>query len=214
IETTLMVMDLIIVEGMNENGEDEIEAKECFHMAEDGQIQAKEDSHKAEEGQAGAKDGFQKNIEGQTEAKGSSRGGEDMEDKKIMADTAVNDSLEALLEHNQIALPANLGTMRLLMRTMGMRALAMKWRTTTKRWEFHTNPAPKSKNEQQNPCIAKAAKEMRIKVHPDKLIKPGMPETEIGKINDAAARVGQAAEILLDPVKRAAHDEELRDHYR
>ena len=49
--------------------------------------------------------------------------------------------------------------------------------------------------------IAKAAKEMRVKVHPDKLIKLGMPETEIGKINDTAARVGQAAEILLDPVK-------------
>lgn len=42
---------------------------------------------------------------------------------------------------------------------------------------------------------------MRIKVHPDKLIKPGMSDSEIAKINDTAARVGQAAEDLLDPVK-------------
>lgn len=42
---------------------------------------------------------------------------------------------------------------------------------------------------------------MRIKVHPDKLIKPDTSKEEIAKINDVAARVGQAAEILLDPRK-------------
>jgi preprotein translocase subunit Sec63 len=42
---------------------------------------------------------------------------------------------------------------------------------------------------------------MRIKFHPDKLIKPGMSENEKTEINERAKRIGQAAEILMDPVQ-------------
>ena len=46
--------------------------------------------------------------------------------------------------------------------------------------------------------IAKAAKMMRIKTHPDKLKKPEMSEEETSKIDLEAQQVGQAADVLMD----------------
>ena len=47
--------------------------------------------------------------------------------------------------------------------------------------------------------IEKAAKKMRIASHPDKLKKSGMTEEELKAIDEQAAKVGQAAEILSNP---------------
>lgn len=40
---------------------------------------------------------------------------------------------------------------------------------------------------------------MRIKTHPDRLKKDHMSAEEKAKINEIAANVGQAAELLSDP---------------
>ena len=40
---------------------------------------------------------------------------------------------------------------------------------------------------------------MRIKMHPDRLKKPGMTEEELKQIDEEAGRVGQAAELLTNP---------------
>ena len=40
---------------------------------------------------------------------------------------------------------------------------------------------------------------MRIKMHPDRLKKPGMSEEELKQIDEEAGRVGQAAELLTNP---------------
>ena len=49
--------------------------------------------------------------------------------------------------------------------------------------------------------IVDAAKKMRIKTHPDRLKKEGMSDEEKAKIDEAAAKVGQAADILSDPAQ-------------
>ncbi len=41
----------------------------------------------------------------------------------------------------------------------------------------------------------------RIKAHPDKNVSPGMSPEEVQNINDKAALIGQAADVLLDPKK-------------
>lgn len=40
---------------------------------------------------------------------------------------------------------------------------------------------------------------MRIRTHPDRLKKEGMSDGEKAKINERAAKVGQAADVLSDP---------------
>ncbi|KAL9598051.1 MAG: hypothetical protein Q9219_004745 [cf. Caloplaca sp. 3 TL-2023] len=57
--------------------------------------------------------------------------------------------------------------------------------------------------------IIQAARKRRIEVHPDKLKKPGMTEKELREIDQMAMEVGWAADVLLDPVKRAKYDREL-----
>lgn len=42
---------------------------------------------------------------------------------------------------------------------------------------------------------------MRVKTHPDKLKKEGMSDEEKAKIDEDAAKVGQAADILSDPAQ-------------
>ncbi|MCJ1301862.1 hypothetical protein MMC08_004663 [Hypocenomyce scalaris] len=59
--------------------------------------------------------------------------------------------------------------------------------------------------------IAKAAKEMRIKTHPDRLKRNSTlgPE-ESAEIDDAAAKVGWAADVLCDPEMRQKYDRTVR----
>ena len=64
---------------------------------------------------------------------------------------------------------------------------------------------------QVGPCatheqIKSAAKRRRIEVHPDRLKKPGMSESEVAKIDKEAAEVGQAAEVLSNPTLRQEYD--------
>ncbi|KAL8760980.1 MAG: hypothetical protein Q9184_002866 [Pyrenodesmia sp. 2 TL-2023] len=59
-----------------------------------------------------------------------------------------------------------------------------------------------------------AGKNMRIQTHPDKLLKAGMSEEEMVKINARSARVGQAHELLKDPIQRSAYDGEVREWER
>ena len=49
--------------------------------------------------------------------------------------------------------------------------------------------------------LDKAAKLARVKAHPDKNIRPDMSADEKQRINDEAARIGEAADILTDPRK-------------
>ena len=49
--------------------------------------------------------------------------------------------------------------------------------------------------------VAKAAKIMRIKTHPDRLKKPDTLKKEAAKIDAKAAKVGQAADVLMNPVQ-------------
>ncbi|KAI4128037.1 MAG: hypothetical protein LQ338_002928 [Usnochroma carphineum] len=62
--------------------------------------------------------------------------------------------------------------------------------------------------------IARAARKRRIEVHPDKLKKPGMTDLELGKIDETAMEIGYAADLLLDPEKRAKYDRERRERKR
>ncbi|KAL9010397.1 MAG: hypothetical protein Q9173_004661 [Seirophora scorigena] len=57
--------------------------------------------------------------------------------------------------------------------------------------------------------IVQAARRRRIEVHPDKVKKPNMTDKELRRIDEIAMEVGQAADILSDPVKRAKYDREL-----
>ncbi|CAF9929963.1 MAG: hypothetical protein ALECFALPRED_004492 [Alectoria fallacina] len=67
--------------------------------------------------------------------------------------------------------------------------------------------SPRSSQEQ----IVKAAKEMRVKVHPDRLKRQGgLTKEQEEKIDVEAALVGQAADILSDPLSRAKYDRKLR----
>lgn len=47
---------------------------------------------------------------------------------------------------------------------------------------------------------------MRVQVHPDKAKRPGMSESEIEKINEKAALVGQAADVLGDAKQKSQYD--------
>ncbi|KAK4698001.1 hypothetical protein P7C71_g166, partial [Lecanoromycetidae sp. Uapishka_2] len=54
--------------------------------------------------------------------------------------------------------------------------------------------------------IKRATKLARVLSHPDKLKKPGMSSKELREIDDFAAAVGQAADVLTDPVQKEAYD--------
>lgn len=57
--------------------------------------------------------------------------------------------------------------------------------------------------------IKSAAKRRRVEVHPDKLKKPGMSDSERAKIDAAAAEVGQAADVLSNPEHKLEYDRQL-----
>ncbi|KAL9014229.1 MAG: hypothetical protein Q9173_001112 [Seirophora scorigena] len=59
-----------------------------------------------------------------------------------------------------------------------------------------------------------AGKRMRIQTHPDRLLKPGMAESEKEKIKARSARVGQAHQLLKDPAQRHCYDAEIREWKR
>lgn len=62
--------------------------------------------------------------------------------------------------------------------------------------------------------IIKAAKIQRIKVHPDKCKNAAMPEAELKKVDERAAQVGYAAEVLLDPEQKVDYDRGCRNARR
>lgn len=59
--------------------------------------------------------------------------------------------------------------------------------------------------------VLKAAKEMRVKTHPDRLKRrEGLTEEEIREIDVEAALVGEAADVLSDPGMRYRYDCKMR----
>lgn len=54
--------------------------------------------------------------------------------------------------------------------------------------------------------IKKAVREKRFQTHPDKVKKSGMSSRELQEIDERAARVGQAADVLTDPEQKKAYD--------
>lgn len=54
--------------------------------------------------------------------------------------------------------------------------------------------------------IKKAARSMRVSTHPDKLKKPGLSEKELRKIDERAAMVGQAADVLQNKDQKESYD--------
>ena len=60
-------------------------------------------------------------------------------------------------------------------------------------------------------AIERAVKKKRIECHPDKLKRNGMSDPELQAIDDWAKEVGGAAEVLLDPSKRAQYDKQRRN---
>ncbi|KAL9005714.1 MAG: hypothetical protein Q9188_001527 [Gyalolechia gomerana] len=64
--------------------------------------------------------------------------------------------------------------------------------------------------------IERASKKARVQAHTDQVLKLGHNKTEeeVTKIKARAGRVGQAAEILKDPVQRAEYDIEVRNWKR
>ena len=54
--------------------------------------------------------------------------------------------------------------------------------------------------------IRSAAKRRRVEVHPDKLKRPGMSESEMDEIDAQAAWVGQASDVLLNPEQKLKYD--------
>ena len=54
--------------------------------------------------------------------------------------------------------------------------------------------------------IKTAAKRRRVEVHPDRLKKEGMDDSERAKIDAVAAKVGQAAEVLQNPEQKLKYD--------
>ena len=59
--------------------------------------------------------------------------------------------------------------------------------------------------------VLKAAKEMRVKTHPDRLKRrEGLREEEIQAIDLEAALVGEAADVLSDPGMRYRYDRKMR----
>lgn len=57
--------------------------------------------------------------------------------------------------------------------------------------------------------IKSAAKRRRVEVHPDKLKKPGMSDSEQAKIDGEAAKVGEAADVLQNPQQKWEYDRQL-----
>ena len=57
--------------------------------------------------------------------------------------------------------------------------------------------------------IRSAAKRRRVEVHPDRLKRPGMSESEMNEIDKMAARVGEASDVLLNPEQRLKYDSQL-----
>ena len=57
--------------------------------------------------------------------------------------------------------------------------------------------------------IRGAAKRRRVEVHPDKLKRPGMSESEMDEIDAEASRVGQASDVLLNPEQKLKYDRKL-----
>ena len=57
--------------------------------------------------------------------------------------------------------------------------------------------------------IRSAAKRRRVEVHPDKLKRPGMSESEMDEIDAEASRVGQASDVLLNPEQKLKYDRKL-----
>jgi len=49
---------------------------------------------------------------------------------------------------------------------------------------------------------------MRVSSHPDKLKKAGMSGSELKKIDERAALVGQAADVLQDQDQKEDYDQE------
>lgn len=49
-------------------------------------------------------------------------------------------------------------------------------------------------------------KRRRVEVHPDKLMKPGMSDSERDRIHEIAVMVGQAADLLQDPEQKLRYD--------
>lgn len=58
-------------------------------------------------------------------------------------------------------------------------------------------------------AIAEAARKRRIEVHPDRLKRPGMTQSEVKEIDERAKDVGYAADVLLDAAKRSKYDREM-----
>lgn len=59
--------------------------------------------------------------------------------------------------------------------------------------------------------VLKAAKAMRVKVHPDRRKRQeGLTDEEKGAIDQEAALVGQAADVLSDPGLRRRYDHDRR----
>ena len=54
--------------------------------------------------------------------------------------------------------------------------------------------------------IKTAAKRRRVEVHPDRLKKEGMDESQLAKIDAEAAKVGQAAEVLQNAEQKRKYD--------
>jgi len=61
--------------------------------------------------------------------------------------------------------------------------------------------------------IRKAAKKMRVQVHPQRLITPETSKEERKKIDQRAIEVGEAAETLLDRFSRQRYDQELQQRH-
>ena len=57
----------------------------------------------------------------------------------------------------------------------------------------------------------RAAKQRRVDTHPDKLKRACRSEAERNEIDEMAKLVGFAADIVLDPTKRLAYDEAMRE---
>ena len=58
--------------------------------------------------------------------------------------------------------------------------------------------------------IKTAAKRKRVEVHPDRLKKAGMDESELAKIDAVAAKVGQAAEVLQNAEQKLKYDRQRK----
>ena len=55
--------------------------------------------------------------------------------------------------------------------------------------------------------IRKAARTMRVESHPDKLKKSGMSRSQKEEVDNWAAKIGQAADVLTDPHQKVKYDE-------